>query len=196
MKKTLLFFASLIFTLGFAGEWDQCEKVSYTAVIDSVSPGVYHVTVTVTNTHSFEEFPNDNDGLGFCHYGLLENEGDISLTKDDQCVSPIAALGNVVLHYDILVKDTTVHEACLNIELKETFSQLLSCDTTFCFPVTGYYALAVEEIDLTGIPFEEIYFDLMGRKVIAPKSNSLYIVKKLYENGYEVVEKIYFSEME
>ncbi len=194
MKKTLLFLASMIFTLGFS-QWAQCDKVSYTTVVDSISPGLYKLSITVKNNDP-TEFPNDNNNLGYCHYGLLETEGEITFSGDDQCVSPIAPFGTRVLEYEIGVKDTLVDSVCVNLKMKNTLDQTLYCDQTFCFAVEGYWPLSVDEIDLTGVSFKETYFDLMGRQVISPRDNSLYIVKKSYENGYEVVEKIFYSDME
>ncbi len=200
MKKTLLFLTSFIFSLGFAQDmsqlnWDQCDKVTYVAEVDSISPGVYKLNVNLVNGSFTEVFPTGNEN-GFCHYGLLETEGLVTFSGDDQCVNPIDVAGNLVLEYDIMVKDTLVDTVCVNVKLKNTDDQEQYCDTTFCIPVVGYWALSVDEIDLTGIPFEEVYFDLMGRKVIAPKKNSIYIVKRIYENGYEKVEKVYYSEIE
>ncbi len=194
MKKTLLLFASLIFTLGFAGgDWDQCEKISYDTTVVEMAPGEYKFIVTVKNEHVSEEFPNDNNGLGFCHYGLLDTDEEITFIGDDQCVVPIPSFQSRDLEYNITLSDTTIQEVCINVKLKNTIDDNLYCEKDFCFSVNQW--LSLDEVDLTNIPFTETYYDLLGRVVNAPVSNKVYVVKKVYANGHESVKKVYYAEI-
>ncbi len=195
MKKSLLIFASLIFSLGFAGDdWDQCEKATYsdTLVRDSLDANVYYLTVTINNTNWVEEFPNDNSGLGFCHYGTMETAGDIDFMGNDQCVNPIPALGSKTLEYTIAVNDASIDTILIKILLKNTIDDNLYCEETFWYYLP---TLSIGEIDLTAVPFTETYYDLLGRLITAPKANKIYVVKKVYENGYESVKKVYYAEI-
>lgn len=190
MKKTLLFFASLMSAFVFAEDtWtEECPKIELTEVftLDNDATNTYKLEITIDNTSS-DPF---GGAVGFCYYATLLTTSNVVMTgANNECVNSIPSGENRVLTYYFEVSDDQMPSIAFQLKLKNPLADEEYCLSEYEFGINS--SLSLEEADLTDVPFVETYFDLMGRKVDRMVNKGFYIVKRNYENGYESVEKVF-----
>jgi hypothetical protein len=189
MKKTFLFFAALLSSLVFAEDtWDECPRVEMEAVMTVVDSATnsYTIRFKATNISSNENF---GAPTGYCYdAAMIQPMGQVMTGANNECVNYLSPGDSITLDYQFSLDDT-VTCVTFQMKLKKALDYDQYCVQEFVFCLDN---LSIEEIDLSNIPFKESYYDMLGRQITDRKNGHIYIVRRLYENGYEKTEKKYF----
>jgi len=186
MKKTLLVLFTLLSTLlTFAGNWPGvCENLTFTYDLQAtINPLKYEMKVVITNTGT-------TDLGSYCDIFETSTAG-VSLVGSPSCYPKLVAGDSKEILFDVMLSDASIESFELMFKAKDGEDEELYCKETNRFWLGS--ALSVEEIDRADMPYTSTYFDLMGRKVDAPSERGFFIEKRRYEDGFEMVEKLYFT---
>lgn len=185
MKKTLLVLFTLLSTfLTFAGNWPGvCDNLTFTYELEATSdPLQYKMKVVITNTGT--------EALGsYCDIFETTTAG-VTLNGSPSCYPSLAAGATKDILFDVDLTNANIENFELYFKTKDGIDDTKYCDETKTFWLGA--ALSVEEIDRADMPYTSTYFDLTGRQVASPEGKGLLIEKRRYEDGFEMVEKLYF----
>lgn len=186
MKKTLLVLFTLVSTfLTFAGNWPGvCENLTFTYDLQATPDATkYKMTVVITNTGT-------TDLGSYCDIFETTTPG-VTLNGNPSCYPSLAAGDTKEIEFDVDLMNASTESFELAFKAKDGLDDALYCQEVKRFWLGS--ALSVEEIDRTDMPYTSTYYDLMGREVETLNQNGFFIERRRYEDGYEMVEKLYFS---
>ncbi len=186
MKKTLLVLFTLVSSfLTFAGNWPGvCENLTFTYDMQPTTDALkYEMTVVITNTGT-------TDLGSYCDVFESLTPG-VTLNGFPNCYPSLAAGDTKEILFDVNLTDANTESFELSFKAKDGIDEDLYCKEVKRFWLGD--ALSIEEIDRTDMPYTSTYYDIMGREVKALNQDGFFIERKRYEDGYEVVEKLYYT---
>lgn len=186
MKKTLLVLFTLLSTLfTFAENWPGvCENLKFTYDLEATSdPLQYIMTVDITNTGT-------TDLGSYCDIFETTTAG-VTLVGSPSCYPSLLAGDTKEIIFEVNLTDASTESFELMFKAKDGIDDSKYCKETNRFWLGS--ALSLEEVDRSNMSYTSTYFDIMGRKVETPTETGFFIEKRRYEDGYEMVEKLYFT---
>ncbi len=195
MKSFFTFFLLSLFQISAFAQiedhWPEiCENVTFTYNLNEGvdNPLEDTLTVEILNIGSDTIF-------NYCDAYTTPSSG-VTLVGNENCYPQLIPNATKLITIVVMYADTTINCFDLDFKIKNGDPLAPNSDNEYCFESTQFCKntpLSVEEINRENMTYASTYYDLLGRVKRQPLTKGFYIEQRVYEDGYESLDKVYIN---